>query len=53
MTSDRTYREALSPARALAEFESRAGTQFDVHVVHALALELDLISVPDHAGELG
>jgi diguanylate cyclase (GGDEF)-like protein len=53
MTSDRTYREALDPVAALAEFESRAGTQFDVHVVHALALELDLISVPDHAGELG
>jgi diguanylate cyclase (GGDEF)-like protein len=53
MTSERTYRDALAPVAALAEFEARAGTQFDSHVVHALALELELVSVPDHAGELG
>ncbi|MDX6503988.1 MAG: hypothetical protein QOE29_1113 [Gaiellaceae bacterium] len=52
MTSERTYREALEPKAALVEFEARAGTQFDSHVVHALALELGLISVPNHAGDL-
>jgi two-component system cell cycle response regulator len=36
MTTDRPYRQALSPARALAELERRAGTSFDPAVVTAL-----------------
>ncbi len=36
MTTDRPYRQAMSPARALAELERRAGTSFDPAVVTAL-----------------
>ncbi|MGZ4462510.1 MAG: HD domain-containing phosphohydrolase [Gaiellaceae bacterium] len=52
MTCERTYRPALSQERALAELESRAGTQFDPDVVHALAVELELIRIPEDAGDL-
>jgi diguanylate cyclase (GGDEF)-like protein len=52
MTCERTYRPALSQDRALAELESRAGTQFDPEVVHALAVELGLVRIPEHAGDL-
>ncbi len=33
MTSDRAYRRALSPERAVAELQRCAGTQFDTEVV--------------------
>ncbi|MDX6502994.1 MAG: hypothetical protein QOE29_119 [Gaiellaceae bacterium] len=36
MTTDRSYREALAPALALAELRSNAGSQFDPAVVDAL-----------------
>ena len=36
MTANRTYREALSEADALAELEREAGTQFDADVVRVL-----------------
>jgi len=36
MTTDRPYRQAMSPARALDELERRAGTSFDPAVVTAL-----------------
>jgi HD-GYP domain-containing protein (c-di-GMP phosphodiesterase class II) len=37
MTSDRVYRPAMTSSAALAELESNSGTQFDPHVVSALA----------------
>jgi HD-GYP domain-containing protein (c-di-GMP phosphodiesterase class II) len=37
MTSDRSYRKALSPEEAVRELERCAGTQFDPAVVAALA----------------
>jgi HD-GYP domain-containing protein (c-di-GMP phosphodiesterase class II) len=37
MTSDRPYRPALSPERAVAELERCAGTQFDPDVVDVFA----------------
>jgi diguanylate cyclase (GGDEF)-like protein len=40
MTADRPYRRPLSPHRARAELQARAGTQFDHDVVEAF-LELD------------
>jgi putative nucleotidyltransferase with HDIG domain len=49
MTSDRVYRGRLTPAAALAELERCAGTQFDPAVVDALAEELDLGGVVQHA----
>jgi diguanylate cyclase (GGDEF)-like protein len=42
MTSDRTYRAALSSDEATAELRRCAGTQFDPNVVAALLAELDL-----------
>ena len=36
MTTDRPYREALSPAAAFAELKANAGAQFDPNVVAAL-----------------
>ncbi|MFC2014957.1 HD-GYP domain-containing protein [Chloroflexota bacterium] len=36
MTSDRSYRKAMSSQAAFAELESRKGTQFDPDVVNAL-----------------
>ena len=44
MTSDRPYREAMSPQRALAELEHCAGTQFDPEVIEALVAVLDIPS---------
>ncbi len=41
MTSDRPYRKAMSPKRALAELRKHAGTQFDPAVVDALLRVLD------------
>jgi HD-GYP domain-containing protein (c-di-GMP phosphodiesterase class II) len=38
MTTDRSYRRALSREEALAELHRCAGTQFDPGVVKALAL---------------
>ncbi len=40
MTSDRTYREAMSREEAIAELRASAGTQFDSAVVEALIAEL-------------
>ncbi|HWT24721.1 MAG TPA: HD domain-containing phosphohydrolase, partial [Solirubrobacteraceae bacterium] len=40
MTTDRPYRDAVSPAEALAELRRCAGTQFDPGVVAALAAVL-------------
>jgi putative nucleotidyltransferase with HDIG domain len=42
MTSDRPYRDALSPRQAAAELERCAGTQFDPAVIEALVAALDL-----------
>jgi HD-GYP domain-containing protein (c-di-GMP phosphodiesterase class II) len=39
MTSDRTYRSAISRRRAVAELERCAGSQFDPRVVEALKEE--------------
>src|SRR4029078_4376017 len=36
MTTDRSYRTARSPRRAIAELQAHAGTQFDPEVVDAL-----------------
>jgi HD-GYP domain-containing protein (c-di-GMP phosphodiesterase class II) len=36
MTTDRPYRDAMSPAVALSELRANAGTQFDPRVVDAL-----------------
>ena len=42
MTSDRRYRNAMSPDEAMAELRRCAGTQFDPNVVEAFAaVELD------------
>jgi putative nucleotidyltransferase with HDIG domain len=40
MTSDRSYRSAMSQADAIAELEANVGTQFDPAVVEALIAEL-------------
>jgi diguanylate cyclase (GGDEF)-like protein/putative nucleotidyltransferase with HDIG domain len=42
MTSDRPYRDALSPQQAAAELERCAGTQFDPAVIETLVAALDL-----------
>jgi putative nucleotidyltransferase with HDIG domain len=42
MTSDRSYREAMSRADAIAELQANAGTQFSPAVVEALVAELAL-----------
>lgn len=44
MTSDRTYQSAVPPARALAELERCAGTQFDPGVVAAFRADFDALS---------
>src|SRR6185437_13631153 len=41
MTTDRSYRSALSHAEAIAEMRRCAGTQFDPEVVAALVAALD------------
>jgi HD-GYP domain-containing protein (c-di-GMP phosphodiesterase class II) len=41
MTSDRPYRKAPGQSFALQELHSNAGTQFDPHVVDALARVLE------------
>ncbi|HET7567309.1 MAG TPA: diguanylate cyclase [Gaiellaceae bacterium] len=43
MTSERVYRQPLTPAEALAELERCAGSQFDPQIVAAFAGELDLV----------
>ena len=43
MTSERLYRDPLSPREALAELERCAGSQFDPTVVGAFAGELGLV----------
>jgi putative nucleotidyltransferase with HDIG domain len=40
MTSDRSYRRAMSLSDAIAELQANAGTQFDPNVVEALVAEL-------------
>jgi HD-GYP domain-containing protein (c-di-GMP phosphodiesterase class II) len=46
LTSNRPYREALTPDEALAELRRCAGTQFDPQVVEALAADLAEESAP-------
>ncbi|HEY40761.1 MAG TPA: response regulator [Dehalococcoidia bacterium] len=48
MTSDRPYRDAMSPAAVLSEIKQCAGTQFDPAVVEALlGIQItEIISVP-------
>lgn len=48
MTSDRVYRKAMCPERALAEIKSNAGTQFDPQVVETF---INLLA-NDDAGEV-
>jgi putative nucleotidyltransferase with HDIG domain len=40
MTSDRSYRPAMSPAEAITELRAHAGTQFSPEVVEALVAEV-------------
>jgi len=51
MTYDRHHQPAVSPARALAELEAKAGTQFDPTVVAAVRAAFDAgelpVEVPD------
>ncbi len=42
MTSDRPYREAMSPQQALVELQRCSGSQFDPHVIDALVAVLDI-----------
>jgi len=46
MISERVYRRRVSPTEAIAELDRCAGTQFDPHVVNALAKELALDAGP-------
>jgi diguanylate cyclase (GGDEF)-like protein/putative nucleotidyltransferase with HDIG domain len=46
MISERVYRRRVSPQEAVAELARCAGTQFDPHVVTALAQELALDTAP-------
>jgi HD-GYP domain-containing protein (c-di-GMP phosphodiesterase class II) len=41
MTTDRSYRAALTPGVAVAELRANAGTQFDPTVVEALVRVVD------------
>jgi HD-GYP domain-containing protein (c-di-GMP phosphodiesterase class II) len=41
MTTDRSYRKALTPGVAVAELRANAGTQFDPKVVEALVSLVD------------
>jgi HD-GYP domain-containing protein (c-di-GMP phosphodiesterase class II) len=47
MTSDRSYRSALTPEQAVAELRANAGTQFDPEVVAAL---LTVVSADEALG---
>jgi HD-GYP domain-containing protein (c-di-GMP phosphodiesterase class II) len=49
MTTDRSYRRALSPANAVAELRRNAGTQFDPVVVAALLECLPIERLPSLA----
>jgi diguanylate cyclase (GGDEF)-like protein len=51
MTADRPYRRPLSPHRARAELQARAGTQFDHDVVEAF-LDLDRELEPEPEGAI-
>jgi HD-GYP domain-containing protein (c-di-GMP phosphodiesterase class II) len=53
MTSDRTYRAAVSPVEALAELERYAGTQFDPGVVAAFRAELAALPTTPQAAPSG
>jgi HD-GYP domain-containing protein (c-di-GMP phosphodiesterase class II) len=44
MTSERVYRQSLSPRAALEELERCAGTQFDPAIVEAFSEELGIVS---------
>ncbi len=47
LASDRPYRDALGPVRALEEIRHRTGRQFDPQVVDALVASLEADSSPD------
>jgi HD-GYP domain-containing protein (c-di-GMP phosphodiesterase class II) len=47
MTTDRSYRRAMSPALAVAELRACSGTQFDPAVVDALVVLLEDPARPD------
>jgi len=47
MTTDRPYRGAMAPEKALAELEANSGTQFDPRVVEALAAIVQKGNMPD------
>jgi HD-GYP domain-containing protein (c-di-GMP phosphodiesterase class II) len=49
MTSDRSYRDALSGDVAIAELRAAAGTQFDPRVVEALVASLEDVAAPSAA----
>ena len=42
MTNPRAFKSAVSPAEAMEELQSRAGTQFDPRIVQLLAMSLGL-----------
>lgn len=46
LTERRPHREPISPDEALAELRRAAGSQFDPHIVEALALDLTEEEVP-------
>jgi HD-GYP domain-containing protein (c-di-GMP phosphodiesterase class II) len=53
MTTDRSYRSAMSPELAVAELRANAGTQFDPRVVDALLAELEVTAQTPAAVRIG
>jgi HD-GYP domain-containing protein (c-di-GMP phosphodiesterase class II) len=55
MTTDRSYRSAMSTSEALAELRAQSGTQFDPAVVTALSriIERSAVRVPEPSAALG
>jgi HD-GYP domain-containing protein (c-di-GMP phosphodiesterase class II) len=51
MTTDRSYRAAMAPAKALSELRMNAGTQFNPAVVEALARVVERRARARGAGE--
>ena len=46
MTTDRVYREAMSPAEAIAELKTNSGTQFDPDVSKPSASSFESAQLP-------